>query len=109
MIPVRDDRSAEELRVLARAAATGRETLRLIAIAAILDGRGRRESAGLAGLFPEFDALDPLVLLQKTGQRNAAQARAQNADLHNCSLEKTGFIRRGVRGLFPHPAPRGLE
>ena len=114
MIPVRDDRSAEELRVLARAAATGRETLRLIAIAAILDGRGRRESAGLAGMSQmsleravnryNAEGVDGLRDKPKPG-RPRSLTPEQEAELKELILagpadSKTGRAEFNVRGII---------
>ena len=114
MIPVRDDRSAEELRVLARAAATGRETLRLIAIAAILDGRGRRESAGLAGMSQmsleravnryNAEGVDGLRDKPKPG-RPSSLTPEQEAELKELILagpadSKTGRAEFNVRGII---------
>ena len=53
MVPVRQDKSAEELRLLAKATKDGKVVQRLLGIALILDGRGRREAALLVGLDPQ--------------------------------------------------------
>ncbi len=53
MVPVRQDKSAEELRLSAKAAKDGKVVQRLLGIALILDGRGRREAALLVGLDPQ--------------------------------------------------------
>jgi transposase len=50
MIPVRCDKSAAELRGLARLAEKGKEALRFLGIANILDGFGRKDSAELVGM-----------------------------------------------------------
>ena len=50
MIPVRQDKDAQGLRLLARLEKVGKVVLRLLGIAHILDGRGREESASLVGL-----------------------------------------------------------
>lgn len=52
MILVRHDKSATELRLLARLQKSGKVVLRLLGIAHILEGRGREESASLVGLPP---------------------------------------------------------
>ena len=52
MIPVRQDRSATELRRAAQSEKAGKIVRRLLGIAHILDGRGREESAALVGLPP---------------------------------------------------------
>lgn len=52
MIPVRQDKDAKRLRLLARLEKVGKVVRRLLGIANILDGRGREESAELVGLAP---------------------------------------------------------
>lgn len=52
MIPVKQDRSATELRLLARLQKAVKTALRLLGIAHILDGCGRAEAAALVGLTP---------------------------------------------------------
>ena len=52
MIPVRQDKDAQGLRLLARLEKAGKVVLRLLGIAHILDGRGREQSAVLVGLAP---------------------------------------------------------
>ena len=52
VIPVRQDRSAMELRRAAQSEKAGKIVRRLLGIAHILDGRGREESAALVGLPP---------------------------------------------------------
>jgi transposase len=49
-VPVRTDRSAAELRALARRERDGRACARLLALAHALDGRRRTEAARLAGM-----------------------------------------------------------
>ena len=50
MIPVRHDKSATDLRLLARLQKSVKVVLRLLGIAHILEGRGREESASLGSL-----------------------------------------------------------
>jgi len=52
MIPVRQDKDAKGLRLLARLEKVGKVVLRLLGIAHILEGRGREQSASLVGLAP---------------------------------------------------------
>jgi transposase len=52
MIPVKQDKSATDLRLLARLQSGVKAALRLLGIAHILDGRGRAEAAALVGLGP---------------------------------------------------------
>ena len=52
MIPVKPDKSATDLRLLARLQKAVKTALRLLGIAHILDGRGRAEAAALVGLTP---------------------------------------------------------
>ena len=49
-LPIRDDRSPQELRALARKERDGRVGARLHALAHALDGRSRTEAARLAGM-----------------------------------------------------------
>lgn len=53
MIPVRQDRSARDLRRAAQSERGGKIVRRLLGIAHVLDGRGREESATLVGLAPQ--------------------------------------------------------
>ncbi len=53
MVPVRQDKRAQELRLSAKAAKDGKVVQRLLGIALILDGRGRSEAASLVGLDPQ--------------------------------------------------------
>jgi len=53
MVPVRQDKSPQELRLSAKAAKDGKVVQRLLGIALILDGRGRSEAASLVGLDPQ--------------------------------------------------------
>ena len=53
MVPVRQDKRPQELRLLAKAAKDGKVVQRILGIALILDGRGRSEAALLVGLDPQ--------------------------------------------------------
>lgn len=53
MVPVRQDKRPQELRLSAKAAKDGKVVQRLLGIALILDGRGRSEAASLVGLDPQ--------------------------------------------------------
>ena len=53
MVPVRQDKSPQELRLAAKGTKDGKVVQRLLGIALILDGAGRREAALLVGLDPQ--------------------------------------------------------
>src|SRR5664279_6637328 len=53
MVPVRQDKSPQELRLSAKVAKDGKVVQRILGIALILDGSGRGEAASLAGLDPQ--------------------------------------------------------
>jgi transposase len=53
MVPVRRDKSPQELRLSAKVAKDGKVVQRLLGIAFILDGSGRGEAASLVGLDPQ--------------------------------------------------------
>jgi transposase len=53
MVPVRQDKSPQELRLSAKVAKDGKVVQRVLGIALILDGRGRSEAASLVGLDPQ--------------------------------------------------------
>src|SRR3954452_9108860 len=53
MVPVRQDKSPQELRLSAKVAKDGKVVQRILGIALILDGRERSEAASLVGLGPQ--------------------------------------------------------
>ena len=53
MVPVRQDKSPQELRLSAKVAKDGKVVQRILGIALILDGSGRGEAASLVGLDPQ--------------------------------------------------------
>ena len=52
MVPLRQDKSPQELRLSAKVAKDGKVVQRVLGIALILDGRGRSEAASLVGFGP---------------------------------------------------------
>ena len=53
MVPVRQDKSPQELRLSAKGTKDGKVVQRVLGIVLILDGRGRSEAASLVGLGPQ--------------------------------------------------------
>jgi transposase len=95
MIPVRQDKSATDLRRLAPLQKAAKTVLRLLGIAHILDGRGRAEAAALVGLEPlslaravkRYNAEGIAGLQDRKGSgRRRKLTPAQNAELKRIVL-----------------------
>ncbi len=106
-IALREDFSAEDLRALARQSQDTRQCRRLLALAAVAEGRPRREAAALGGMdrqtLPDwvhrFNAEGPQGLLdRKTAGPRPKLTAEQKAELAAIveagpDLEQTGLVR----------------
>ena len=102
-----DDVSAKELRVMARESRDARQSRRLLALAAVAEGRPRWEAAALGGMdrqtLPDwvhrFNCEGPEGLLdRKLGGRRSKLTVEQKAELAEIveagpDLEQTGLVR----------------
>ena len=94
MIPVKQDKSATDLRLLARLQNGVKAVLRVLGIAHILDGRGRAEAAALVGL-------PPLTLARAVKRYNAEgvaglQDRKGSGRPRKLTAEQDGELKRIV-------------
>jgi transposase len=106
-VKLRDDVSADELRVMARESRDSRQCRRLLALAAVAEGRSRGEAAALGGMdrqtLPDwvhrFNAEGRDGLLdRKLGGRPAKLTAEQKAELAAIveagpDRQKTGLVR----------------
>ncbi len=102
-----DDVSAKELRVMARESRDARQSRRLLALAAVAEGRPRREAAALGGMdrqtLPDWvhrfniEGADGLLDRKLGGRRSklTAEQKAELADIVEAGpdLEQTGLVR----------------
>ncbi len=71
-VPMRDDYSGDELRCLAHAARDGEQTRRLMALAAIADGKNRTKAAAV-GLMDRQTLRDWVIRFNEKGPRGFDQ------------------------------------
>lgn len=95
MVPVRQDKSPQELRLSVKGATDGKAVQRILGIALVLDGRARGEAASLVGLDPQtlaravehYNAEGVAGLTDRTSPgRPPKLTRAQSAELKRMVL-----------------------
>ena len=106
-VKLREDVSAKELRVMARESRDARQSRRLLALAAVAEGRPRREAAALGGMdrqtLPDWvhrfniEGAEGLLDRKLGGRRPklTAEQKAELADIVEAGpdLEQTGLVR----------------